>query len=84
MINLTRNLASYLAPRGIRVNTISSGGVLTDQTTQQFIENHNRGALMRRMANCVDLQGAAVFLASDASAYVTEQNIEIDGGWTAI
>ena len=84
MINLTRYLASYLAPQGIRVNTMSPGGVLTDQTPPRFIENYNRLAPMRRMANGADLQGVAVFLASDASAYVTEQNIAIDGGWPAI
>lgn len=84
MINLTRYLASYLAPHNIRVNTISPGGVLTDQTPPRFIENYNRHVPLGRMASGPDLYGAAIFLASDASAYVTGQNIAVDGGWTAV
>lgn len=83
MINLTRYLASYLAPYGIRVNTLSPGGVLAGQP-ERFIENYNKRVPMGRLANGADLQGAAVFLASDASAYITGQNIVVDGGWTSI
>ena len=83
MINLTRYLASYLAPHGVRVNTLSPGGVLAGQP-EKFIANYNKRVPMGRLANGADLQGAAVFLASDASAYITGQNIAVDGGWTAI
>jgi len=83
MINLTRYLASFLAPHGVRVNTLSPGGVLAGQP-ERFIENYNKRVPMGRLANGSDLQGAAVFLASDASAYITGQNIAVDGGWTAI
>ena len=83
MINLTRYLASFLAPYGIRVNTLSPGGVFAGQP-ERFIENYNKRVPMGRLANGADLQGAAVFLASDASAYITGQNIAVDGGWTAI
>jgi NAD(P)-dependent dehydrogenase (short-subunit alcohol dehydrogenase family) len=83
MINFTRYLASYLAPHGIRVNTLSPGGVLTAQTPPKFVENYSRKVPLHRMANGQDLAGAAIFLASEASAYVTGQNIAVDGGWTA-
>ena len=84
MLNMTRYLASYLAPHGVRVNAISPGGVETAQTPGSFLANYNRKVPMRRMAQGLDLQGAAVFLASDAAAYITGQNIAVDGGWTAI
>lgn len=84
MINLTRYLASYLAPYNIRVNTISPGGVLTPETPPHFIENYNRRVPLGRMASGSDLYGAAILLASDASSYITGQNIAVDGGWTAI
>ena len=84
MINRTRYLASQLAPRGIRVNAISPGGVRTDAHEERFVKNYERNTPMGRMANPGDLQGVAVFLASDASAYITGQNIAVDGGWTAI
>jgi NAD(P)-dependent dehydrogenase (short-subunit alcohol dehydrogenase family) len=83
MINLTRYLASFLAPHGVRVNTLSPGGVLSGQP-QQFIESYARRCPMGRMMNGDELRGAAVFLASDASAYITGQNLAVDGGWTAI
>jgi NAD(P)-dependent dehydrogenase (short-subunit alcohol dehydrogenase family) len=83
MINLTRYLASFLAPHGVRVNTLSPGGVSAGQP-DRFVENYNKRVPMGRLANGADLQGAAVFLASDASAYITGQNIAVDGGWTAI
>ena len=83
MINLTRYLASYLAPHGVRVNALSPGGVLAGQP-ERFIRNYNQRVPMGRLAQGEDLRGIAVFLASDASAYITGQNIAVDGGWTAI
>ena len=72
-----------LGEHNICVNTLSPGGVFAGQP-EQFVQNYNKRVPMGRLANGEDLQGAAVFLASDASAYITGQNIAVDGGWTAI
>ncbi len=80
LLQLTRWLATTLAPR-IRVNAISPGGVQR-QTPEPFLSRYVARTPMRRMATEEDLKGAAVFLASDLSAYITGQNIIVDGGWT--
>jgi NAD(P)-dependent dehydrogenase (short-subunit alcohol dehydrogenase family) len=84
MLNLTRYLASYLAPWNVRVNCLSLGGVETPDLPASFIANYIRKTLLNRMADAADIQGPAVFLASDASRYITGANIPVDGGWTAI
>ena len=84
IINLTRYLASFLAPHGVRVNCLSLGGVQTAATPEVFERNYSRRTPLGRMAGEDDIKGPALFLASDASSYVTGQNIPVEGGWTAI
>jgi NAD(P)-dependent dehydrogenase (short-subunit alcohol dehydrogenase family) len=82
MIGLTRYLAALAGPRGVRVNAISPGGAETSETSATFRENYCRRVFLGRMARPEDIKGAVVFLASAASAYITGQNIVIDGGYT--
>lgn len=81
LMQLTRHLATTLAP-AVRCNAITPGGVERGQA-DAFRERYVARTPLGRMAVEEDFKGAAVFLASDASAYVTGQNIVVDGGWTA-
>ena len=82
MINFTRFIASYYGPHNIRCNCISPGGFSSNQPPS-FVERYCARTMLGRMANDEDLKGAVVFLASDASQYITAANIPLDAGYTA-
>jgi NAD(P)-dependent dehydrogenase (short-subunit alcohol dehydrogenase family) len=82
MIGFTKWLAEYCAQFGIRVNTLAPGGVFNNQNPE-FVEEYEKRTMLGRMANASDYNAAILFLASDASSYMTGATLVIDGGWTA-
>jgi NAD(P)-dependent dehydrogenase (short-subunit alcohol dehydrogenase family) len=82
VLNLTRYFARLWGPHGVRVNAISPGGVEGGQD-EQFLAKYTARVPLGRLAQEADLGGPLVFLASDASRYVTGHHLQVDGGFTA-
>jgi len=84
IISMTRDMAAYLAPYNIRVNCISPGGFYREDQPKEFVEPYAKTFMMRRQGQeDKELKGAVVFLASEASSFVTAHNLVVDGGLSA-
>ena len=83
ILSMTRHLAVYWAGDGVRVNCLSPGPFPAPTVNPRMVERLSAKSPMKRMGRPDELKGAVVFLASDASSYMTGQNLIIDGGWMA-
>jgi gluconate 5-dehydrogenase len=84
IVHLTRHLGVYWAGDGVRVNCLSPGPFPAPGVNPELPLRLKEKCPMKRMGQPHELKGAVVYLASDASSYVTGQNLIIDGGWTAV
>ena len=81
MLGLTKYLATYWSKHNIRVNAITPGGIENNQP-KEFIKNYSKRVPLDRMGKPKDLIGPVIFLSSDASDYITGQNLVVDGGFS--
>lgn len=90
IINQTKQMAAHYGQYGIRVNSISPGGIQgkivgkKNNQSKKFIQRYSNKTPLKRMGNASDIAPTIIFLASDASSYITGSNIIIDGGWTIV
>ncbi len=82
--NLTRQMASFYGKNGIRVNTVSPGGVYDGTQPQKFVKQYSNKVPLGRLADPSEIASAVLFLASEASSYITGTNLIVDGGWSII
>lgn len=82
VLGLTKYIASYYAGTQLRANCLTPGGVYNNHD-ETFARNYAYRTIMGRMANKNEMNGALLYLASEASSYMTGQNVVVDGGWTA-
>ena len=83
IVHMIRHLAVYWAPDDIRVNTPSPGPFPRSTAAGGMVDRLKEKSPMKRMGQPHELKGALLYLASDASSYLTGHNLVVDGGWTA-